>query len=590
MGFRGIHAVNRYDGTQDPETWIMMYEIAVRAVGGGEDVMANYFPVLLDQASSRWLLALPEEHLYTWEEVKNVFIATYKTTCKQSGTKYDLERLRLRNNESLREYIRRFSEKRLTIPDITEEECISAFTKGLVKNGNAAAEELRKKLHRNKVKTMARLLEMATMFAGQDEAEYIFRKDYAYASNKRDRSPPRGDKKADERHDQSRPNDSRRDEGRVNSCERRRDRFRCNEVNNVKTNYKKKNLNVQGPIDKLMRGDCPIHPGTGHTLVNYRHFNAEFDAEKKKQKVDAGKAEEPVRPPPRRPNNDDDDEDVDPKHRFRKEDGVMHMIMGGHFGCENKRSSKVSQREVLSLKNISEGITEPVWVDYSHQTIVFSRDDQWCNNPYPGRFPLVLDPVIGRLRFERVLIDGGNALNMLFKNSMVALGISEKDLQHYPHPFWGILPGESSVPLGQITLRVQFGTEQHHRIQYMPFVVTNFESAYHAIIGRPGLTKLMAVPHYGYLVLKIPTDKGVLTCKANVHVSYVCEKEGLDKRELIPNTLRLEEMAVPQAEVAQAAKTLPLLTSRFQKRREATRPPSRRRPRRSSWWSATPRR
>jgi hypothetical protein len=124
----------------------------------------------------------------------------------------------------------------------------------------------------------------------------------------------------------------------------------------------------------------------------------------------------------------------------------------------------------------------------------------------------------------------------------------------------------------------------------MPFVVTNFESAYHAIIGRPGLTKLMAVPHYGYLVLKIPTDKGVLTCKANVHVSYVCEKEGLDKRELIPNTLRLEEMAVPQAEVAQAAKTLPLLTSRFQKRREATRPPSRRRPRRSSWWSATPRR
>ena len=37
----------------------------------------------------------------------------------------------------------------------------------------------------------------------------------------------------------------------------------------------------------------------------------------------------------------------------------------------------------------------------------------------------------------------------------------------------------------------------------------------------------MAVPHYVYLVLKIPTEQGVLTQRANVSTAYDCEREGL---------------------------------------------------------------
>jgi hypothetical protein len=35
----------------------------------------------------------------------------------------------------------------------------------------------------------------------------------------------------------------------------------------------------------------------------------------------------------------------------------------------------------------------------------------------------------------------------------------------------------------------------------------DFEGTYHAILGRPALTKFMAVPHYSYLVLKMPTEQ-----------------------------------------------------------------------------------
>jgi hypothetical protein len=85
--------------------------------------------------------------------------------------------------------------------------------------------------------------------------------------------------------------------------------------------------------------------------------------------------------------------------------------------------------------------------------------------PVPRHFPLVLDPVIGDLHFEKVLIDGGSALNILFRGSLHAFGIPTTALQPYVYPFWGILPGQTSQPLGQITLRVQFGTPKNHLIE-----------------------------------------------------------------------------------------------------------------------------
>ena len=51
----------KYDGKENPENWITLYEIVVRSAAGDEHVMANYFPVVLDQAGHQWLLGLPED-------------------------------------------------------------------------------------------------------------------------------------------------------------------------------------------------------------------------------------------------------------------------------------------------------------------------------------------------------------------------------------------------------------------------------------------------------------------------------------------------------------------------------------------------
>ena len=61
----------------------------------------------------------------------------------------------------------------------------------------------------------------------------------------------------------------------------------------------------------------------------------------------------------------------------------------------------------------------------------------------------------------------------------------------------------------------------------MNFFVVDFNTAYHAILGRPALAKFMAVPHYVYLVLKIQMEQGVLTLPADLSTTYKCEREGL---------------------------------------------------------------
>jgi hypothetical protein len=148
------------------------------------------------------------------------------------------------------------------------------------------------------------------------------------------------------------------------------------------------------------------------------------------------------------------------------------------------------------------------------------------------------------VQFDRVLIDGGSSIDILFKNSLSALNISEADLKPYDAQFWGVLPRQSSTPLGQIILPVQFGTADHFRTDYVNFVVADFEGTYNVILGRPMITKFMAVPHYRYLVLKMPMKKGLLTLRGNVFVAYTCEEDSFHVAEAHDLSLRMVAMTM----------------------------------------------
>jgi hypothetical protein len=67
-----------------------------------------------------------------------------------------------------------------------------------------------------------------------------------------------------------------------------------------------------------------------------------------------------------------------------------------------------------------------------------------------------------------------------------------------------------------VVLPVTFGTKDNYCTKYIKFEVADFDSSYRAILGRPALAKFMAMPHYVYLLLKMPGRTGVLTLRGDL--------------------------------------------------------------------------
>jgi hypothetical protein len=91
--------------------------------------------------------------------------------------------------------------------------------------------------------------------------------------------------------------------------------------------------------------------------------------------------------------------------------------------------------------------------------------------------------------------------------------------------FHGIVPGSANYPLGRITLDICFGNHQNYRKEKLDFEVMDWPSQYHTILGRPAFSRFMAVPHYTYLVLKMPGANEVITVKGSFELSDICDKE-----------------------------------------------------------------
>jgi hypothetical protein len=60
-----------------------------------------------------------------------------------------------------------------------------------------------------------------------------------------------------------------------------------------------------------------------------------------------------------------------------------------------------------------------------------------------------------------------------------------------------------------------FGTEVNFRTEDVQFEVAEVNLPFKAIIGRLALYRFMAIAHYGYLVLKMPSPAGVLTVQSD---------------------------------------------------------------------------
>jgi hypothetical protein len=271
----------------------------------------------------------------------------------------------------------------------------------------------------------------------------------------------------------------------------------------AKDNSKK----TSGGFKNLLKEKCPWHLDGNHTTEQcYQLRRALKDTlepwhthdKKGKKKADEG--------------NDD----------FQEPDKTVNILFGG---LPNRRAQKATRREVLSIEP---AVPTPLW--WSEVAITFSRADQWTSFSEPGRFPLVLKPVVAGSRLNKVLIDDGSGLNVLFTKTLkkMKLYITHM-LTKSTSPLYDIVLGNATIPLGSVVLPVTFGeTRENYHTEYIKFEVADFETSYHAILGTPAIAKFMAVPHYTYLVLKMSSPAGVLSLQGDLKISFDCDTEAME--------------------------------------------------------------
>jgi hypothetical protein len=141
-------------------------------------------------------------------------------------------------------------------------------------------------------------------------------------------------------------------------------------------------------------------------------------------------------------------------------------------------------------------------------SIGFDASDCPKNMAGAGQLPLVISPTIAKFRLYHVLIDGRAALNLINVATFQKLQIPMSKLAP-SHPFLGMGPG-SIIVRGSISLPVTFGTPENYRTKSVVFNIVGVNLPFNAILSRPTLYQFMAIAHYGYLVLKMPSPNGII--------------------------------------------------------------------------------
>jgi hypothetical protein len=127
----------------------------------------------------------------------------------------------------------------------------------------------------------------------------------------------------------------------------------------------------------------------------------------------------------------------------------------------------------------------------------------------------------------KTLIDNGASLNLIMRKTFIKIDLSLAELTPMHETFHGVIPGQSSTPIGPIDLEVSCGSGDNKHREMLTFEVASIDIGYNCILGRPFRIKFMAVIHITYATIKMTGQKGIITIKADQRDALACENASL---------------------------------------------------------------
>src|SRR3954464_11471673 len=126
---------------------------------------------------------------------------------------------------------------------------------------------------------------------------------------------------------------------------------------------------------------------------------------------------------------------------------------------------------------------------------------------------------------DRVFMDGGSNMNIIFASTLQKMLVPRSVWKKSSTTLHGVVPSKAAMSLRIVQLEVVFGNRCNFAKQVLEFEVLDWQSQYHALLGRPAFAQFMAVLHYAYLKLKMPGPAGVITVNESFTKSDQCDRD-----------------------------------------------------------------
>src|SRR3954466_9437124 len=118
------------------------------------------------------------------------------------------------------------------------------------------------------------------------------------------------------------------------------------------------------------------------------------------------------------------------------------MIQEGRPSKAKQDAYTLQTRAVEGLK-----IAEIYQLCGAETNITFSQSDHPPAIPRPGHVPLVLDARIGGYDMDRVFMDGGSSLNIIFTSTLRKMLIPRSVWKKSGTAMYDVVPGEATASL-----------------------------------------------------------------------------------------------------------------------------------------------
>jgi hypothetical protein len=163
-GFKLTYDQQKYDGSQEPQSWLSDYLQAVKILGGTRETAMQSLQLHLTGAARSWLSKLGEETIGSWEELTKQFTSNFKSTYKQPASIEEVKACVQQRGKTLRAYIQRWSIIKNSAVKVSDERAIDAFIIGLRRG------DLVEEMGRIKPKIVLDLMDVANRFADGEDA------------------------------------------------------------------------------------------------------------------------------------------------------------------------------------------------------------------------------------------------------------------------------------------------------------------------------------------------------------------------------------------------------------------------------------